>query len=120
MISRCTTSRSSAAARPQASSRRNSLSRASTAWECRGRSTMARLGSLSRGPRGPADSGVDFFHGFVDFIELHGLAWHDRRNRVFEDELNLSIAPQQHGEVIEPGNNALKLHAIHEENGQGS
>jgi hypothetical protein len=37
---------------------------------------------------------------------------HDRRYGVFIDELRVPITPQEHTKIVEPGDNALQLHAI--------
>ena len=43
---------------------------------------------------------------------------HDGGNSVFVDELGMAIAAQQHAEIIEPRDDALEFHAIHQENGE--
>ena len=52
--------------------------------------------------------------------ELHGLRWHDRRDRVFVHQLRVRIATQQQREIVEPGYNALKFDPIDQEDGDGS
>src|SRR5262249_14227837 len=37
---------------------------------------------------------------------------------VFINKLRMPVATQQHAEIIEPGNDALEFHAIHQENGE--
>src|SRR5439155_22568785 len=49
--------------------------------------------------------------------ELHGLGRHDRGNRMLVDELRMCVAAQQYREIIEPGDDALQLHAVHQEYG---
>ena len=53
-----------------------------------------------------------------DVCELNGLTRHDGRDGVLVDELRMSVAAQQDAEIIEPGHDALQLHAIHEKDGQ--
>src|SRR5262245_52099262 len=65
--------------------------------------------------------GTQLFSGAFrvgDLRELDGLTRHDRRYRVFIDELRVSIPAQKNTEIIEPGYNALELDAVHEKNGQ--
>src|SRR5262245_4139532 len=47
--------------------------------------------------------------------QLDRRARHYRRNGVLIDQLGLRIAAQQQAEVIEPGDHALQLDAVHEE-----
>jgi hypothetical protein len=59
-----------------------------------------------------------FFHGgalFAAFEQLDRMPGHDGRNRVFVYELGMSVPPQQHAEIIEPGHHPLQLHSVHEE-----
>ena len=44
---------------------------------------------------------------------------HDRRDRVFVDELGMRVAAQQHAEIIEPGDVALQLDSVDEVDGDG-
>jgi hypothetical protein len=37
---------------------------------------------------------------------------------MFVDELRVAVPAQQDAEIIEPGHDSLKLHAVHEEDGQ--
>jgi hypothetical protein len=57
-------------------------------------------------------SGVFHFR----FEELNRMGRHYRRDRVLVDKLRMSIAAQQQAEIVEPGNDALELYAVHEEN----
>ena len=50
--------------------------------------------------------------------ELDRLTRHDGRYRVLVDELRMSVPAQQHAEIIEPGHDALQLHAVDEKDGQ--
>jgi hypothetical protein len=34
------------------------------------------------------------------------------------DKLRMAIAPQQQTEIVEPGDNSLQLHSVHQKNGQ--
>src|SRR5215203_1195087 len=45
-------------------------------------------------------------------LQLYRTHGHHGGNGVLVDELNLTVAPQQHAEIIEPGNVALQFHAI--------
>jgi hypothetical protein len=38
---------------------------------------------------------------------------------MFVDKLRLAVAPQQQGEIVEPGDDSLKLHAFHQKHGDG-
>jgi len=61
----------------------------------------------------------DFVHCSGDILgleQLHGMAWHDRRDRVLVDELGMPVTPQQYAEIVERGHDALQLHAVHEKN----
>src|ERR1700730_1861947 len=49
------------------------------------------------------------------FKQLDGMARHYGGNGMFVDELGMTITPEQHTEVVEPGHHALKLHAVHKE-----
>jgi hypothetical protein len=60
-----------------------------------------------------------FREGTFDFGEIERLGRHDRRNGMFVDELGLAVAAQQHREIIEPGDDALELHTLHQEHGDG-
>ena len=53
---------------------------------------------------------ADFVRRFI--LKLDRAHRHDRRDRVLIDQLRLAIAAQQHAEIVEPGDIALKLHAI--------
>jgi hypothetical protein len=43
---------------------------------------------------------------------------HDRGYGVLVDQLRVAIAPQQDAEIVEPGDHALQLHAVDQENGE--
>jgi hypothetical protein len=45
---------------------------------------------------------------------------HDRRDGMLVDELRMTVASQQHAEIIEPRDHTLQLHPIHQEDGEGS
>src|SRR5215212_9491637 len=67
----------------------------------------------SPGERGSVTSCL--FGRLVRLLEqLHGMARHDRRDRVLIDELRMPIPAQEHTEIIEPCHHALKLNAVHE------
>src|SRR5215510_6790203 len=51
------------------------------------------------------------------FEELQRARRHDGRDRVLVDQLRMGVAAEQHGEVVEPGDDALELHAVHQEDG---
>jgi hypothetical protein len=55
---------------------------------------------------------------FFLLIELDGRGRHDGRNRVLVNQLRLTVAAQQHAEIIEPADDALKLDAIDQKYGQ--
>src|SRR5215468_625776 len=93
---------------------RVSASRTSACAEISGRSTIARLISLI------GVSAVGFIGRLVDFVELHWTTRHDGRDRVLIDELDLTVPAQQHTEIVEPGDDALQLDAVDQEDRQGS
>ena len=39
---------------------------------------------------------------------------------MFVDQLGHAVAAQQNAEIIEPGDDALELHAVHQEDGDGN
>ncbi len=50
--------------------------------------------------------------------QLHGMAGHDGGDGVLVHELGVAVAPrQQDAEVVEPGDDALQLHSVDEEDG---
>jgi hypothetical protein len=56
------------------------------------------------------------FATLVDLIEqLNGLSRHDGGNGVFVNQLRVSIPAQKDAEIIEPGDDTLKLDAIDKE-----
>jgi hypothetical protein len=56
---------------------------------------------------------------FAAFKQSDRMARHDGRYSVFIDELGVSIPPQQHAEIIEPGHHPLQFDPIHEEDREG-
>src|SRR5262245_42358840 len=50
--------------------------------------------------------------------QLDRMTRHDRGDRVLVNKLRMSIAPKQDAEIIEPGHNALKLHSVHQKDGE--
>lgn len=54
--------------------------------------------------------------GFIHQVD--GCSRHDRRDRMLIHELRMPVAAQEDAKVIEPGNDALQLHAVHEEDRQ--
>jgi hypothetical protein len=52
------------------------------------------------------------------FEHLDRMTGHDRRDRVFVDQLRVAIAPQQDAEIVKPRDDALKLHSIDQKYGQ--
>jgi hypothetical protein len=72
----------------------------------------------SPGLRGSVTSSL--LASLVDLVEqLHGLSWHDGGNGVFVNQLGMTIPAQKDAEVVEPGNDTLKLHPVHEKDRQG-
>lgn len=55
------------------------------------------------------------FVGFGGNVNRH--PGHDGRNRMFVNQLGVSVAAQQDGGVVKPGNDPLQLNAVDEENG---
>src|SRR5260221_1867658 len=117
----CITGGLIAAARPTASSSRAAGERApsrsslgatlSTGWSTRQRPVEGKRSSCAAVIR----SG--FVALFARLEELDGLRRHYRRDRVLVDKLRVGVAPKQYAEIVEPGNDSLELHAIHEEYG---
>src|SRR3546814_8519945 len=56
-----------------------------------------------------------FPHRFDDFGDIDLPRRHDRRDGVLVDQLRLAVAAQQHREIVEPGDDSLKLDARSEE-----
>src|SRR5947207_2436588 len=54
------------------------------------------------------------------FEQLDGVARHYGGNGMFVDELGMTITPEQHTEIVEPGHHALKLHAVHKKDRERS
>ena len=52
--------------------------------------------------------------------ERYRLGRHDGRYRMFVYKLRMAVAPQQHAEVVEPGNHALKFYPVYQEDGDGN
>src|SRR5450432_4716424 len=52
------------------------------------------------------------------FEQLDRSARHDGRDRVLVDKLRMTVAPKQQAEIVEPGDNALKLHSIDQKDRQ--
>eukprot|EP01092_Planopodium_desertum_P015210 TRINITY_DN7939_c0_g1_i1.p1 TRINITY_DN7939_c0_g1~~TRINITY_DN7939_c0_g1_i1.p1 ORF type:complete len:127 (-),score=15.04 TRINITY_DN7939_c0_g1_i1:97-477(-) len=102
-----------AAARPIASSRRDSGPRASFRSSGRtGCRTRARVGD----PR-PSLFTNSVVVGLLGrrIEQLDRMRRHHGRNGVLVDELRMGIAAQQHGEIVEPGDDALQLDTIDQE-----
>src|SRR5258708_20743866 len=120
-MSACITCRLIAPARPTAGSSRAAGERApsrsslgatlSTGWSTRQRPVEGKRLSCAAVIR----SG--FVGLFARLEELDGLRRHYRRDRVLVDKLRVGVAPKQYAEIVEPGNDSLELHAIHEEYG---
>src|SRR3990170_7611817 len=68
----------------------------------------------SPGVRGSVTSSL--LASLVDLIEqLNRLSGHDGGNCVFVNQLGMTIPAQENAEIVEPGDDALQFHAIHEE-----
>src|ERR1041385_1290677 len=52
------------------------------------------------------------------FEQLDRMPRHDGQYRVLVDELRMPTPPQQHAEIIEPGHDPLKLHAVDQKDRQ--
>ena len=52
------------------------------------------------------------------FEQLDRMTGHNGRDGVLVDELRMTIATQQHAEIIEPGHHALQLDSVHQKNGE--
>src|SRR6201996_2173287 len=50
--------------------------------------------------------------------QLDGSAGHDGRDRMLVDKLRVTVAPQEQAEIVEPGDNSLQLHSIHQKDRQ--
>ena len=50
--------------------------------------------------------------------QVHGLPGHDGRDGVLVDQLRMAVTAQQHAEIVEPGDDALQLDAVDQEDGQ--
>src|SRR5882672_10052981 len=60
-----------------------------------------------------------FFALFGALEQLHRSGRHHRRDRVLVDQLRMCVAAQQHRKIVEPSDDALQLHAIHEKDRHG-
>jgi len=49
-----------------------------------------------------------------NLCELDGLTGHDGRDRMFVNQLRMSITPKQYAEVIEPRHDSLEFDAVHQ------
>ncbi|PAV93087.1 hypothetical protein WR25_25301 [Diploscapter pachys] len=58
-----------------------------------------------------------FSHGFDNPGQVHRAGRHDRGDGVLVDQLRLAVAAEQHGEIVEPGNDTLEFDALHQEHG---
>lgn len=48
-------------------------------------------------------------------VQIDGTLRHNGRDRMLVDELGLIVTAQQNAKTVEPGDDALQLHAIHQE-----
>ena len=104
---------SARAARPGAAAR--ARSRASPADAARRASgACARACVRSSGSEMAIPAGL----GRIRVHEMHRLTRHDGRDGVLVDELRVPVAPQQDAEIVEPGDDALQLHAVDQEDRQ--
>src|ERR1700750_2307634 len=60
-------------------------------------------------------SSVKSAFGFVSVEQLDGRDRHDGRDRMLVDELRMTVAAQQHREVVEPGDDPLQFDAVDQE-----
>jgi hypothetical protein len=44
---------------------------------------------------------------------------HDRRDRVLVDKLRMAVPAKQNAEIVEPGDDTLQLHTVHEKYREG-
>ena len=58
---------------------------------------------------------ADFVRGFV--LQLDRAHRHHGRDRVLVDQLGLAVPAQQHAEIVEPSDVALKLYAVDQKDG---
>src|SRR5262249_9264176 len=54
------------------------------------------------------------------FEQLDRMTRHDRRDRVFVDQLRVPVATQKDAEIIEPGHDALQLNPVDQEDRERS
>ena len=109
--------------------RRSAALAARRAASSTGTSTSARA-PLPRGARSvaaPCVSVLVMSDAFVDMAAVllasagsasmrwTGCAGHDGRDRMLVHELRVTVAAQQHTEIVEPGHDALQLHAVDRE-----
>ena len=111
-ISARTTSRSMACASPTASSSRASSERLGASELRPAGDFVAGWTTSARPVDGVSSARIRWCSGsssrlLAGFEELDRLRRHDRRDRVLVDELRMRVAPQQHAEIVEPGNDAL-------------
>src|SRR5690348_16639560 len=87
---------------------------------------VLRLGWMTRQrptdpPRPPAAASMpsDFFSRLSGLEELDRSRRHYRGDRVLVDKLGVGVAAQQDAEIVEPGDDALELDAVDEEDRDG-
>src|SRR5690242_13187135 len=112
-----------ARARPTASSRRISGERPALALRAaavlrQGWMTTQRPTDPSR-PPAAATMRSDFFRRLSGLEELDRRRRHHCGDRVLVDELRMGVAAQQDAEIIEPGDDALELDTVDEEDRDG-
>src|SRR5476649_144117 len=107
-ISATTTSRWMAAVSPTASASRALASRRALAGPLRffGSTCMTKARAI-------CGLCASAFSGFV--LQLDRAHWHHRGNGMLVDQLGLAVPAQQHAEIVEPGDIALKFDAIDQE-----
>jgi hypothetical protein len=62
---------------------------------------------------------LDFVAFLARLEELYRLRRHYSRDRMLIHELRMGVPTKQDAEIVEPGNDPLKFHAIHKKNRDG-
>ena len=92
------------------------IERAGEAHRLGQRVPRVAAGRLSSGrDAGPASASGCWVSDLRCLVERDRLRRHHRRDRVLVDELRLAVAAEQHAEVVEPGDDPLQLHPVHQE-----
>jgi hypothetical protein len=66
-------------------------------------------------PGAGRDPFMRFQLGLFTIVKVDGLCRHDGRDCMFVDKLRLAVTAQEHTEIVKPGDHALQLYAVDQE-----